>query len=57
MANLTAAALANRNKKHFLGVPAPPRYVAGVGIEGKLHKKLFTVLFAIKYNRFISKYN
>lgn len=31
MANLTAAALANRNKKHFLGVPAPLGYVAGVG--------------------------
>ncbi|XP_031624635.1 pre-mRNA-processing factor 6 [Contarinia nasturtii] len=31
MANISAAALANRNKKHFLGVPAPLGYVAGVG--------------------------
>ena len=25
------AALVNRNKKHFMGVPAPLGYVAGVG--------------------------
>lgn len=31
MANLSAAALASRNKKHFIGVPAPLGYVAGVG--------------------------
>lgn len=30
MAN-TAQTLANRNKKHFMGVPAPLGYVAGVG--------------------------
>lgn len=30
MANISAAQLA-RNKKHFLGVPAPLGYVAGVG--------------------------
>lgn len=31
MSNITAAVIANRNKKHFLGVPAPLGYVAGVG--------------------------
>lgn len=31
MANISAAALASRNKKHFIGVPAPLGYVAGVG--------------------------
>lgn len=31
MANIAAVALANKNKKHFLGIPAPLGYVAGVG--------------------------
>lgn len=31
MSGITAAVIANRNKKHFLGVPAPLGYVAGVG--------------------------
>lgn len=31
MANIPAGTLANRNKKPFLGVPAPLGYVAGVG--------------------------
>uniref|UniRef100_A0A182NGV7 Pre-mRNA-processing factor 6 n=1 Tax=Anopheles dirus TaxID=7168 RepID=A0A182NGV7_9DIPT len=31
MAHIPAATLGNKNKKHFLGVPAPLGYVAGVG--------------------------
>lgn len=31
MANITPTTLANKNKKHFLGIPAPLGYVAGVG--------------------------
>ena len=28
---MAATSLANKNKKHFLGIPAPLGYVAGVG--------------------------
>ena len=31
MANIPAAALVNKQRKHFIGMPAPLGYVAGVG--------------------------
>ena len=31
MASIPAAALVNKQRKHFLGMPAPLGYVAGVG--------------------------
>lgn len=51
MANISAAALANRNKKHFLGVPAPLGYVAGVG-RGYVCFRLFkySILSAFFYS-------
>ena len=31
MANIPAAALVNKQRKHFIGMPSPLGYVAGVG--------------------------
>lgn len=45
-------ALVNRNKKHFLGVPAPLGYVAGVGRGwDRLNIVISIHLIHLKYSR------